>query len=363
MLTTLAGCSTSPSQEQAKVVKIGVIAPLSGPAANYGEEVVKAYEYAADQFNQSTTKYQIQLVVEDGKCSGKDSTSAAQKLITFDNVAYIIGGVCSSETIAASDVAKQYKMSVISPTASAAELSKKENVFRFRSDDLIGKSFGNYITTQADKLAIVSENTDYAVGITNNVKQSYTGTVVNDIHFNSEEKDFDMIVKQLDLSKINGLLFVGQSDESVKSFFRSLSKMPGFAQIQSKIFTPYFCSSESMRAALSWMIEGMRCIDSPAVQDMNQEGKAFLDMYKKAGNIPAMESRVVFSKEVIDLLGIAILHGNTTPKDIESFLKSYTQSNPRQWYVGTYYFDANGDAQGLKYILQKIENNSPVVIQ
>jgi len=44
---------------------------------------------------------QIKLVVEDGRCNGKDATAAVQKLINIDKVAVIAGGACSSETLAA----------------------------------------------------------------------------------------------------------------------------------------------------------------------------------------------------------------------------------------------------------------------
>jgi ABC-type branched-subunit amino acid transport system substrate-binding protein len=35
--------------------------------------------------------YNIELIYEDGKCNGKDSTSAAQKLISVDKVDMILG--------------------------------------------------------------------------------------------------------------------------------------------------------------------------------------------------------------------------------------------------------------------------------
>jgi len=50
---------------------------------------------------------QIELVVEDGKCNGKDATAAVQKLINIDKVAVIAGGACSSETLAAGKIAQE----------------------------------------------------------------------------------------------------------------------------------------------------------------------------------------------------------------------------------------------------------------
>jgi branched-chain amino acid transport system substrate-binding protein len=88
----MAGCTTQQTQNEqnVQVVKIGVIAPLSGPAAMYGDDVVRAYTYAVEEFNTSQDKYQMQLIFEDGKCDQKDATSAAQKLIDIDKVDFLL---------------------------------------------------------------------------------------------------------------------------------------------------------------------------------------------------------------------------------------------------------------------------------
>ena len=90
-LITLTGCASKTSSTQVQTVKVGVIAPLSGPPANYGEDAVHAYSFITDKWNKEHPELQIQLVIEDGKCDGKDAASAAQKLISVDNVQVIVG--------------------------------------------------------------------------------------------------------------------------------------------------------------------------------------------------------------------------------------------------------------------------------
>lgn len=46
---------------------------------------------AAEGFNKANKNIQVDLIIEDGKCNGKDATSAAQKLVNVDQVKIILG--------------------------------------------------------------------------------------------------------------------------------------------------------------------------------------------------------------------------------------------------------------------------------
>ncbi|MDR2415286.1 MAG: ABC transporter substrate-binding protein [Candidatus Peribacteria bacterium] len=124
---SLAGCTgttqNQTSTNEKQIVNIGIILPMSGPASTYGIDALNAYTYVVDQFNASQSELQIALIVEDGKCEGKDATSAAQKLITIDKVQAIVGGFCSAETVAAGKIAQQYHIPMLSPASSAPEIS------------------------------------------------------------------------------------------------------------------------------------------------------------------------------------------------------------------------------------------------
>ena len=90
LLITLAGCTQTSTLTETKTIKIWVIAPISWPAADYGMDGVNTYRYLTDKFNAEHKDVQINLIIEDGKCDGKDAASAAQKLITIDRVQAIL---------------------------------------------------------------------------------------------------------------------------------------------------------------------------------------------------------------------------------------------------------------------------------
>ncbi len=70
-------------------IKVGVIAPFSGPFADYGESV-RAGILAAG------TSSDIQFIFEDEKCEAKDTVTAFQKLTSIDRVHFILGPGCGS---------------------------------------------------------------------------------------------------------------------------------------------------------------------------------------------------------------------------------------------------------------------------
>lgn len=181
VLSTLSGCtniSTQTKTEGQKIYKIGVIAPLSWPAANYWEDAINAYKFIVNKFNaENSGKMTIDLVVEDGKCDGKASSSAAQKLVTIDKVQVIVGWFCSAETIAAGKIAQPNNVVMISPVSSSPEIANIwEYIFRFYNDDYVTKKLSNYITSMwANKIFVIAENTDVAIWFLNGMETHFTG--------------------------------------------------------------------------------------------------------------------------------------------------------------------------------------------
>ena len=89
-------------------IKLWVIAPLSWPASTYGSDVMHWYTTVLEEINAAwwIDGRQVELVVEDGKCSWKDATSAMQKLVNVDKVVAVLWWACSSETIPAWKIAQ-----------------------------------------------------------------------------------------------------------------------------------------------------------------------------------------------------------------------------------------------------------------
>lgn len=193
-------------------IKIGVIAPLTGDGAVYGEPARQVYEIAVDEINKAggINGKQIQLIVEDGKCNGESAVSAAQKLVNADGVQVIIGGFCSGESLAIIPVAEAKNVALISPSSSSPDLTSKSKIFfrNFPSDSSQGSVIAQVAYDLGKrKVAFFQEQTDYALGIYKSFNEKFTalGGVVVKEEAPSTAKDFRSQLSKLKAQKPDAL--------------------------------------------------------------------------------------------------------------------------------------------------------------
>ena len=118
----------------ADMVKIGVILPLTGHDARFGQIQQKAVLMAAGEINSGggVNSKKIESIFADTKGQSDTGRAAIKKLITRDNVAVIAGGFSSSATWAACSVAQQNRMPFVVSGAAADKITEQgwEYIFR-----------------------------------------------------------------------------------------------------------------------------------------------------------------------------------------------------------------------------------------
>src|SRR3989344_5494284 len=151
-------------------VKIGVLLPLTGDGASYGEPARNVFLLAVEEINAAggIDGKQLELIIEDSKCNGKDATSATSKLINVDKVEIILGGFCSSESIASAPLAEAAKVTLFSAGSSSPDLTGISAYFfrNYPSDASQGKVLAEAAIQKGwKKVAFLQEQTDYALGV------------------------------------------------------------------------------------------------------------------------------------------------------------------------------------------------------
>ncbi len=360
----LSGCTTNKQISEIKTIKIWVIGPLSWPAATFGTDGVNFYTYIADKFNAENKNIQIQLIIEDGKCSGKDATSAVQKLIMIDKVDMIWWGMCSSETIAAGKIAQANKVFTIAPISSAPEISEiGDYVYRFYSDMETAKNLWIYAYKEFTNIALFTENTDYAMGLNTKLKWEYKWNILVDDTFQSDEKDFALLVSKLKWKQVDWIVLLTQSESTTISFLKALEAANLLEKFRSKIVWVYICSSDTFLKGAGDMANGMRCFDLPPLEYLSESSKTFIQEYKKTNTINSFPSRIVLQKETTDMTIDAINAWNYTSDTIKQYFENINKTNPRQWYFGEVYFDSKRNLVGLPYMIEKIVNGKIEKVQ
>lgn len=195
-----AGCSSSQgSSSSADKILIGGIAPLTGEVAVYGTAVSNAVKLAVEEVNKAggIGGKQIEFVVEDEEGDAVKAVNAYNKLMS-QNVVAIIGDVTSKPTISVAQKAAKDGIPVITPTATAAEVTTYgNNIFRAcYLDPYQGQTMATFASTKLSaKTAAVLYDTsdDYSIGVASAFKakcESLGMTVTNYEGFGKGDKDF-----------------------------------------------------------------------------------------------------------------------------------------------------------------------------
>jgi branched-chain amino acid transport system substrate-binding protein len=109
-----------------ETIKVGVILPLTGKQAKFGEIEKQSFEMAVEEINAKggVGGRKIELLIEDTQGKPDVARSAVEKLITQDKVVIIGGGYTSSETYAAAGVALNKGFPFLVNTGSADNITE-----------------------------------------------------------------------------------------------------------------------------------------------------------------------------------------------------------------------------------------------
>ncbi len=347
---------------------IGVITPLSWPWASYGQDALHWYQYVVDKANVSggIDGKQIKLVVEDGRCNGKDATAAVQKLINIDKVAVIAGGACSSETLAAWKIAQEQWVVMVSALSSSPDISQLwDHIFRYWNDLDAGKTMLAYLTkNKAQKIGIVYENTDYASAYAAVIRKWFAGSIILDQKYQSDEKDFSLLAKKVGeyASTLDALVYVPQTPDTAIPFIKALNDEWLWNSVRPKILWTESVSTEQAITALWELMNGVTIVKFAWLDELGDSARDFAQPFLDNYNVLSADIFVALSAESMQLIIDAITIAGYDSAGIQSYLASITQKKPRATFFGPLYFNEQWDAQGLSFSVGRITNGSVVAI-
>ncbi len=128
----LTGCS----HKESGPIKIGVLLPLTGAQANFGEMEKNSFEMIKEKVNADggINGRMLEFVYEDDTGKPDVGRAGAEKLINVDKVPLITGGYSSSVTFAACAVAQQNRVPFLVNTGSVDDITEPE-AFNLTTND------------------------------------------------------------------------------------------------------------------------------------------------------------------------------------------------------------------------------------
>lgn len=150
---------TAPPAETAKVLKVGVLAPFTGPSSRVGEEFKYSVTMAFDAINWTVGDYKIEAVWIDGESDPEKATRAYEAAITRDGINVGLLNWDASEVIPLMDLAAKYQVPHFFAMGTSEDIDSK-----YLSDEKytfwMGKGWPtpskltiNYVTALEDAIA------------------------------------------------------------------------------------------------------------------------------------------------------------------------------------------------------------------
>jgi len=211
LVVVFTGCQQAP-----KVLKVAVLAPLSGPVPTFGVSTRDGALLAIDEWNAKggVLGLKITPIVEDSQCTPDPAVNAANKVINQDKVHYIIGEVCSKASIPISEIANASKVIQISPTSTnpTVTLDKtgatKPYIFRACFiDPFQGKVAATFAVNnlKAKKAFVMADQSnDYVKGLAEAFEAAFTqlgGQIVGKENYTGTDTDFSAILAKVKAAK------------------------------------------------------------------------------------------------------------------------------------------------------------------
>ena len=343
-------------------IKLGFISALSGDAAVVGEIERNTTQMAVKEINDAggVNGRLLEVIYEDAKCNAKDALNAVQKLINVDKVKVILGAGCSSESLAIVPVATQNKVLMFSAGSSHPDLTGISKYFirNYPSDYANSTIDGELMSKLYKKVAIVSENADYPMGIKKSLEEIFNKNniqiVANEVFNtgNSSTKDFKSIFTKVKASDAEAVYLNPAPGATISALMIKQARDIGLTIPVHGNTT--VISAEAIKIGGKYM-EGAISSDSTS---LSERGLVVLEKYKKLYNKePALAYFMGSNYDRTYLVAEAIGKVGYDADKIVSYLKGIKEYDGT---IGKYHFGENGDVVGVGFMPVMVKDGKEV---
>jgi branched-chain amino acid transport system substrate-binding protein len=330
---------------QGNTIKIGMCAPVTGPAAEQGRYAQIGARLALDAINKAggVLGKQVELIIEDDQTTNPGIVLAFSKLASQQDIVGFLGSIRSTQVHAmAPDVTKVGKPVMIGGTDPNLTHMGNQWLFRCRpNDSYSGSVIADYgVKTLGKKKWAIVHSTDAFGTAGGKALATALGklpgaTVALDQGYANQSQDFTPVVLAIKQSgaDVLGTYFTFENDLGV--FARQLRQLGvNIAWVGS----PSTVNVSAMKLAGPALYGTYGVADY--AEDSSPAAKAFGKAYQAVAHVPA-DNQSSWTYDAMNILCMAIKNaGKTDPQAIRAAIlaiKGY------QGAEGTYNFDQNGD--------------------
>ena len=205
-------------------IRIGEFASLTGKEATFGQTVHKGTVLAIEEANAAggALGRPLELLTEDDQSKPGESATVVKKLIAREKVVAILGELTSGRTLEAAPIAQAAKIPLVSPGATAVEVTAKGNyIFRVCFiDEFQGTVMAQFAldTLKVRRVAILSSvSSPQSVGLAKFFRERVTqggGTIALEQKYGDGDKDFRAQLTAIKAADVDAVFVPGYYTEA-----------------------------------------------------------------------------------------------------------------------------------------------------
>lgn len=356
IITMFVGCGNKDD----KVIKIGVVLPMTGELASYGTPMKIGMEMAINDISLPDSKFdnKYDLIYVDSKADPKTAINGVQKLLNIDKVRYFIGDVSSPVTLALVPIMEKNKTFLLSPGASSPKLSNISPYFVRNYPSSVEESVesANFLYNRRgiEKAAIIYVNSEYGIGLKKMFEQTYTslgGEIVYSEGYDYGRTDFRNLILKLKSSTPEAI-YLGGNQKEMGSFMRQLREAGSDALVISNIsFIQPDCINIAGKAANGVIVPVAYYNPSDSSMSAAFEfAQNFEELHNKQPTIPN-----AVGYDAVNLIAKGIEQKGNEPLGVANYIRNLKNYNGA---LGEISF-TNGDVS-MPMIFKIVKNGSVV---
>ena len=348
-------------------IKLGIVAPMSGPNARYGAFSMHGAELAVKEINEAggVNGHKIELYNADSQGTPVEGVSATRRLIDQDEVDFVIGDVSSSVTLAMQPVAEDAGVLLLNAASSNPKITYGAGVGGFKwtyrnypTDENRAYVVAKYAAEERGftKFAVLSVDSDYgrsAIEFTKKYLPEFKGEILSEDYYKEGEVDFRSVLAKIRDGGAQAIIMYGLAD-TTPIVARQMVEL-GLAGKVTLVGNGEFNTEKTIASAptaLEGAVEAAAWLpawDSP-------ESKAFVEKFTTTYN-EAPNNHAYVHWDTVNLLAAAVRQAGSIEREaVRDALSKIKYKSP----VGEVTFDDHNQAR-LPMILLQIENGKPSI--
>jgi branched-chain amino acid transport system substrate-binding protein len=328
--------------------KIAIFGAFTGPNAGLVIPSLNGAKLAVKQHNAANANCQVTMQEFDTTGEPQQATPIANQVAQDQSFTSVIGGHFSGESKATMPIYEAAGLVMVSPSATATELTQAGNKSFHRvvgNDGTQGQAAVNYIKDvfKAEKVFVIDDGTPYGLGIIDEVKKGLGTAIAGSDKVQKDQTNFDATISKIKSAAPAVIAYGGYTNEAAPLLKQAraagvTAKFLGFDGLYDPAFPKG--AGEGATGAI---------VTCPCLPAAEAGGTFSADYEKEYGMAPGSYGAEGYDGAKILIEGYAA--GKKTRADLLAWVDAYDKQGVSKYLK----FDETGDVDKSKVVVWSYE--------